>query len=636
MQQLGAGTRIHERYRIVHQIGQGGMGAVYEAVDERLEITVALKRTLLTGDDLDRQFEREARLLAGLRHPALPRVTDHFSDQQGQFLVMEYIAGSDLADLLAQRREPFPVATVLQWADQLLAVLVYLHGHQPPIIHRDIKPQNLKLTPTNQIVLLDFGLAKQHLSTQGSTTSGLSVAGFTPQYAPPEQIERSGTDARSDLYSLAATLYRLLSATHPESAITRATASVSGRPDPLRSLLALNPAVPAELSVLLHQALALDPARRPASAAEVRARLRAIAPQLGQPSVAVDLRPVPPTPQPGLTAEISGSATTIDARKPARPRGPATTAQLAEPRRWMPAALAVLLLITLSVGALGLWGIADADRAAQTQPTQAPEPTEDASIASAPTATPTQRPATPTAPPPTATAPPATLAPPLTSTTSWSEFCFFGPRVLPSALDPAADFATANAEIIRVWQQGEIESWPIIATRIDPARTVSLFIHLTRPLDAEQEPLRVSNMMEAEIEQQAGTAEHVHLVFATDGVCGGAGTYRIFPALSLDGPAQHQLVTQDAEFFRFQPGEQESFIVPVQCAKPGSYELELQLIYGQQEQSGSMSVPAHTQILCPESFTLWMFSMAPGQVQLLPSSTRYIWDGSAYVEQLES
>src|SRR5213592_2760954 len=113
---LAPETILQGRYRIVRQLGQGGMGAVYEAVDQRLDTTVALKETNFTDERLRKQFEREARLLARLHHPALPKVTDHFSEEGGQFLVMQFIAGKDLWEMLKDRSKPFPVSEVLGWA----------------------------------------------------------------------------------------------------------------------------------------------------------------------------------------------------------------------------------------------------------------------------------------------------------------------------------------------------------------------------------------------------------------------------------------------------------------------------------------------------------------------------------------
>jgi serine/threonine protein kinase len=136
-------TLVYNRYRIIRHIGQGGMGAVYEAFDQSLSNRVALKQTFVGDTQGNRAFEHEAQLLARLRHLALPKVIDHFVDGAEQFLVMEFIPGEDLGALLDERGAPFPVEAVLEWADQLLNVLEYLHTQLPPVIHRDIKPQNL-------------------------------------------------------------------------------------------------------------------------------------------------------------------------------------------------------------------------------------------------------------------------------------------------------------------------------------------------------------------------------------------------------------------------------------------------------------------------------------------------------------
>ena len=271
------GTLINQRYEIVGQVGQGGMGAVYEAVDTRLGHHVALKQTLINDPQFTRAFEREARLLAHLQHPYLPRVTDHFSDADGQFLVMDFIVGDDLATRLQQNGGPFPLAQVLTWADQLLEALEYLHGQQPPVLHRDIKPQNLKVSARNTVVLLDFGLAKGAL-WQTHLTGGGSVAGYTPAYAPLEQIQGTGTDARSDLYAVGATLYHLLVGTPPLDALTRTASLVRRQPDPLRPPHTQNPAIPAAVGAALVHAMELNPDDRPASATVLRAALRGTPP----------------------------------------------------------------------------------------------------------------------------------------------------------------------------------------------------------------------------------------------------------------------------------------------------------------------------------------------------------------------
>jgi serine/threonine protein kinase len=267
-------TVIHNRYQILQLIGQGGMGAVYEAIDQRLSSHVALKQTILKGEQVDRAFNREAKLLANLRHPALPAVSDFFVEPEGQFLVMQFIPGDDLARLLTQRSGPFPLNDVLSWADQLLDLLDYLHNHQPPIIHRDIKPENIKLTLRGEIILLDFGLAKGTALEQSHLSGGESLFGYTPNYAPIEQIQGIGTNPRSDLYALAATLHYLLTGNKPIDALHRASAVLNRQPDPQLPAHEINPLVPEAVGRLLSQAMALGIDERPDSAMTMRVSLR--------------------------------------------------------------------------------------------------------------------------------------------------------------------------------------------------------------------------------------------------------------------------------------------------------------------------------------------------------------------------
>ncbi|HEY6404233.1 MAG TPA: serine/threonine-protein kinase, partial [Blastocatellia bacterium] len=207
-----AGTILNNRYQILGLLsGQGGMGLVYQATDLNLRDTVVIKQSRFNDEAYMRQkfpdlkgaamrsqaeylrkaFEREARLLRCLRHNALPRVLDYFDLDGQQSLVMEFIPGKDLGEMLTERLQmdqgAFPLNLVLDWADQLLDALNYLHTQfDNPIIHRDIKPHNLKLMPNGQIILLDFGLAK-------GASPGMSVVesiwGGTPEYAPLEQID---------------------------------------------------------------------------------------------------------------------------------------------------------------------------------------------------------------------------------------------------------------------------------------------------------------------------------------------------------------------------------------------------------------------------------------------------------------
>ena len=273
---LSADTVLQGRYRIIRQLGQGGMGTVYEALALRLDTTVAIKETHFTEERLRKQFEREAQLLARLRHPALPRVIDHFEENDGVFLVMDYIPGEDFGEMLLRKSRPFSFDEVLRWGDQLLDALDYLHLQNPPVIHRDIKPQNLKLTSRNQIILLDFGLAKGFAGQISRVTTSGSLFGFTPNYAPLEQIQGTGTGPRSDLYSLSATLYHLMTNMTPPDVLTRLTETTNGQPDPLAYAHEVNAQVPPAVAGVLHQAMAIGSNQRFASADEMRNALRKV------------------------------------------------------------------------------------------------------------------------------------------------------------------------------------------------------------------------------------------------------------------------------------------------------------------------------------------------------------------------
>lgn len=282
---LPVGTVLDKRYELVednasrkvqdkHILGKGGMGAVYLAHDRRLNCAVAVKQTTVPSDILGLDaFRREASLLANLSHPAIPRVQDYFDDSGSYFLVMELVRGDNLEEARNKHGGGLPFEDVLNITLQLLDALNYLHTQEKNVIHRDIKPANLKLTAHGQLKLLDFGLAK---GSAGLMTTNLDsiFKGGTPAYAPPEQLKYFSTDARSDLFSAAATLYHLAVGERPAHClIDREFAIQKGMSDPLRLANEINSNVPPEFALILHQALSLSPDKRQQSAAEMKKQL---------------------------------------------------------------------------------------------------------------------------------------------------------------------------------------------------------------------------------------------------------------------------------------------------------------------------------------------------------------------------
>ncbi|HKP84836.1 MAG TPA: protein kinase [Blastocatellia bacterium] len=337
---LDPGRVLQGRYEIIQKIGEGGMGAVYLAKDRRLENAVALKETLFTDENLLRAFEREARLLAGLRHSALTKVSDHFTEGGSQYLVMDFISGDDLHTVLEKRRQripplgeakPFTQDEVLNWADQLLDALDYLHSHQPPIIHRDIKPQNLKITDRDHVILLDFGLAKGAASQDAQMTANKSIFGYTPTYAPIEQMQASGTGPPSDLYSLGATLYHLITGRTPPDALKRFAAVANGQPDPLVAPNVLNPLVSEAVADVLMWAMARNSNERPENASAMRKALRDA--RRGQVASGAQRTVTPPPQVPNYPATHVSQPQPSNPQPPAQSSWPQPSAQSSWPQQ---------------------------------------------------------------------------------------------------------------------------------------------------------------------------------------------------------------------------------------------------------------------------------------------------------------
>lgn len=282
---LSEGAILRERYQITNVVGQGGMGCVYRAEDLRLPGRVcAIKEVRIRPDESRathaqerEQFLREASILARLDHPALPKVSDFFTADGREFLVMDYVAGPDLKQVIEQcvasGELPDP-ATILRWAEQILDVLEYLHTQDPPVLHRDIKPANIKLRPDQRLKLVDFGLVKFQASDDRTITV-LQGRG-TALYTPLEQYggDSSHTNVQSDIYALGATFYHLATCQAPPEAKTRFL-----NPRTLRPPRELNPRLSTALSDAILWAMEMHPDDRPASVAAWRAALSGGAPR---------------------------------------------------------------------------------------------------------------------------------------------------------------------------------------------------------------------------------------------------------------------------------------------------------------------------------------------------------------------
>ncbi len=259
------GSLLNKRYRIVEILGQGGMAAVYRAIDENLGVEVAVKENLFTTEEYARQFRLEATILANMRHPNLPRVTDHFViEQQGQYLVMDYIEGEDLRQRM-DRLGALPEQEVIVIGVALCDALTYMHTRRPMVLHRDIKPGNVRITPHGHIYLVDFGLAKV---VQGREATSTGARAMTPGYSPPEQYGTARTDHRSDIYSLGATLFSALTDALPEDGLARAMEQAD-----LTPLVTHNPKVTRRLAAVLEKCLEVRPDNRYQSAEELKTEL---------------------------------------------------------------------------------------------------------------------------------------------------------------------------------------------------------------------------------------------------------------------------------------------------------------------------------------------------------------------------
>jgi len=297
---LDAGVVLHARYRVRELVAEGGMGAVYRADDLRLVgRECALKEVRYQEDgsvsleEAREQFYREASTLGRLDHPNLPKVSDHFSEDGRDYLVMDFVPGPDLQAMVDQAKEAgrhLPEEQVLEWAKQLCDAMEYLHSQQPPVLHRDIKPANVRLTSTGMVKLVDFGLVKLLVPDETRTITVVHGRG-TAHYTPLEQYggETGHTDARSDVYALGATLYHLLTGQPPPSAKDRFL-----RPGSLAPPQELNPAISERTDRAVLWAMAMHPDERPGSVRDLTEVLLGRAPLPGA-VAAPEVDSLPPT-----------------------------------------------------------------------------------------------------------------------------------------------------------------------------------------------------------------------------------------------------------------------------------------------------------------------------------------------------
>ncbi len=297
-------TLLKQRYLVLQSVARGGMGAVYMAQDTSLGNRLVAVKEMSQGN-LPRQegqsavenFMREAHLLAGLHHPNLPSIHDHFEDAARWYLVMDFVQGETLEEyLLHSPGQKLPLEEVLQIGQQLCDVLDYLHTCQPPIIFRDLKPANIMRTPKGHIYLIDFGIARHFKPGQHKDTASYG----SPGYSPPEQYGQAQTSERSDIYSLGATLYHLLSGYKPTRSPFRLP--------PLQSLV---PTLPPRLITLITQMVDLDDSRRPVS-------IKVVQQELQQCATSLSMSPLPVTPIPGPLQSPTIPTPTSDGVPPAQ------------------------------------------------------------------------------------------------------------------------------------------------------------------------------------------------------------------------------------------------------------------------------------------------------------------------------
>jgi eukaryotic-like serine/threonine-protein kinase len=336
------GKVVRERYIVEELLGKGGFGAVYKVRDRRVRSNVFALKEVIDPNGYERdRLAFECEILKRLDHASLPRVYRVFEDERNNrfYMLMDYIEGSNL-DKMRQRQleKRFSVSQVLKIMAPIAEAITYLHAQQPPIIHRDIKPSNIIVSPAcDGAVLVDFGIAKEY--DQDSTTT--AVRHCSPGYGAPEHYAR-GTNTRTDIYGLAATLYTLMTGKVPTDALYRMTQLGSKHNDPLVGANVLLPTIPQHIADVLEQAMAINSNDRYATIAEFWQTLTLYPIEEGEPEPLLvpveDMHELAEALTPAVRTTSLGHET---------PRAPVERV-----RSRIPTAFAALILVALVAGGL--------------------------------------------------------------------------------------------------------------------------------------------------------------------------------------------------------------------------------------------------------------------------------------------
>ncbi len=367
-------------YEIIRELGHGGMGKVYEVrnvLSDRIEAMKVVLPDLAGRADFSGRFMREIKVLASLDHPNIAALRTAFTADDQLVMIMEYVDGVTLADRL--ERGPFSTAEALNYIDQVLAALSYAHGKH--VIHRDIKPGNMMLTPQGVVKLMDFGLARSG-NEIGLTITGTTVGSL--DFMSPEQVKSEPTDERSDLYSVGVSLYQMVTGQRMFRATTGYSIMEAHVKETPRPPIEIQPTLPKTVSDLIMMSVAKDPVQRFQTADAFRnalAQVRASLPQQAPEATAT------------MTAAPTMAGPSAPVSRPVIPSPPAENVHApAKGGRGILLAIAAVVLLAALAGA---W----------IYKSRQPRETTVPNAAAAPTSTPSQSSSTPSANPPQASTP---------------------------------------------------------------------------------------------------------------------------------------------------------------------------------------------------------------------------------------